>query len=393
MSGRRATAALALSTTAGYGVLFYAYGVLLVPMQRDLHWSRSFLSGAFSAALVVSALLTVPVGRWLDRHEPRPLFVGTAIVASLAVAAWAAARSRPVYALVWLALGGCQAVLFYDPAFVVLAKRFDGASRTRAITSVTLLAGLASTIFAPTVALLDRLLGWRGAVRVLAVVLLIATVPPLATSLGPHVSELPDPSDEGHGVDSVPRDVFRTWRFWGVSMAYVLSAVTTFGVAVHLVPFLISRGLPAGTAATALGGIGLVQVLGRGSYLRLSAGRRSIDVATWVLAAKAVGLGVLLALPLGLGVALFVVVYGAANGVATLTRPTTVAELYGPRHYGAIAGAMAAMAALAGALAPFGAAVAIDRVGSARPVLLALAGLSLVAAGINQAVARSVRLR
>ena len=32
-------------------MLFYTYGVLLLPMERDLGWRRSVLTGAFSSAL------------------------------------------------------------------------------------------------------------------------------------------------------------------------------------------------------------------------------------------------------------------------------------------------------------------------------------------------------
>jgi len=33
--------------------------------------------------------------------------------------------------------------------------------------------------------------------------------------------------------------------------------------------------------------------------------------------------------------------FGAANGMSTLARASSVAEIFGPRHYGAISGAMA----------------------------------------------------
>ena len=71
LSRRFLVSSLAATTTVGYGVLFYAYGVLLLPMEAELGWSRSVLTGAFTCALVVNALLTIPVGRWLDRHQPR----------------------------------------------------------------------------------------------------------------------------------------------------------------------------------------------------------------------------------------------------------------------------------------------------------------------------------
>src|SRR5206468_2247011 len=113
-------------------------------------------------------------------------------------------------------------------------------------------------------------------------------------------------------------------------------SVTTFAVAVHLVPYLQGRGLTAGAAASVLGAVGLVQVLGRSTFIRLSAERPSVHLATWVLAAKAVGLLLLVAVPGMAGVAVFVGIYGSANGIATLTRATTIAELYGPAHYGSI---------------------------------------------------------
>src|SRR5438093_2920048 len=90
---RRIVAALAATTTVGYGVLFYAYGVLLVPMERDLGWSRPVLTGAFSAALLVAAFLTIPVGRWLDRHPPRALMVAGGAAATGLVVLWGMAAN------------------------------------------------------------------------------------------------------------------------------------------------------------------------------------------------------------------------------------------------------------------------------------------------------------
>jgi MFS family permease len=399
-STRSPVAALAATTTAGYGVLFYAYGVLLVPMDEDLGWGRPFLSGAFSAALVCSALLTVPVGHWLDRHPPRDLFVAGAVASTALVVAWSMATSRVAFVAVWVLLGGGQAVLFYEPAFTVLTKWFGGRERQRAITTVTLVAGLASTIFGPLTGYLERQLGWRGAVAVLAGVLGAVTVPSFALGLG---AGPPAPESAAGGVpgvggsevaeDSLPSDAYRSRSFWMLTAAYLLNAATTFAIAVHLVAFLTGRGISTPTAAAVLGAVGLVQVLGRGTFVRLGATRPALHLATGVLAAKAVGVLLLLALPGLAGVASFVVVYGAANGVSTLTRALTIGEVYGPTHYGAISSSVASVSALGGAVAPFAAAAAIELIGGDRPVFFGLALLLLVAAGANELVARPSRAR
>ncbi len=387
-SDSRLVATLSVTTTVSYGVLFYAYGVLLLPIEQDTGWSRTFLSGAFSAGLLISALSAVPVGRRLDRHPARPLLLAGAATAVVLLVAWAGARDRLTYVGVWLALGICQAILFYEPAFIVLTKRFHGAARNRAITNVTLLAGFASTIFGPLTAMLEGHLGWRTTVVVLAVVLGAVVVPALLLGLRPASATVAEVASSP-GV--MPAAALRTRAFWLLCAAYLLSAITTFGVAVHLVPFLRDRGTATGVAASVLGAIGVVQVLGRATFIRLSARRPSVHLATWVLALKATGLALLLAINGLLGVVLFVVVYGAANGLSTLTRATTIGELYGHEHYGAISAVIASVTAVAGALAPFAVAAAADVVGSLTPVLACLAALTGFAALANEAVAHPTR--
>ena len=51
----------------------------------------------------------------------------------------------------------------YDAAFATLA-RLDGPAARRPISQITLLGGLASTVFWPIGDALARSLGWRGAV-------------------------------------------------------------------------------------------------------------------------------------------------------------------------------------------------------------------------------------
>jgi hypothetical protein len=47
-------ATLAVAETTAYGVLAYAFGVFLLPMQHDLGWSRTALTGAYSLAILLS---------------------------------------------------------------------------------------------------------------------------------------------------------------------------------------------------------------------------------------------------------------------------------------------------------------------------------------------------
>src|SRR5207249_11055201 len=134
----------------------------------------------------------------------------------------------------------------------------------------------------------------------------------------------------------------------------------------------------AGSAAIALGSMGLVQVAGRSVFAPLTARISASRLGTWVLAAKAAGIALLLTVPGVGGVVAFVAVYGAANGLATLTRAIVLAELYGVEHYGAISAVVHAVGAVAGALAPFAVAAAIALVGRDAPVFWGLVAISAV---------------
>ena len=78
-----------------------------------------------------------------------------------------------------------MAGMLYPPAFAALT-RWGGDRRVRALTTLTLVAGLASTVFAPLAAGLDDWLGWRGAYLVLLVVLVAHHGP--AALVGPDAT-------------------------------------------------------------------------------------------------------------------------------------------------------------------------------------------------------------
>jgi MFS family permease len=87
-------AVFAVTETVSWGVLYYAFAVFQVPMQHELGWSKSELTGALSVALATSALAAFPVGRWLDRHSPRPLMTLGSVLGALLVLGWSRSLSE-----------------------------------------------------------------------------------------------------------------------------------------------------------------------------------------------------------------------------------------------------------------------------------------------------------
>ena len=57
--------------------------------------------------------------------------------------------------LVWALLGVCMSAILYEPVFAIVGRAFsDAADRMRAIATVTVMGGLASSIFLPGTAAL-----------------------------------------------------------------------------------------------------------------------------------------------------------------------------------------------------------------------------------------------
>ena len=381
---RRVLAVLCVTEIVSWGVLYYAFPVLAPSIAADTGWSISATTAAFSSGLVISAAAGIPAGRLLDRIGPRPVMTVGSLLAVPAVVGIALAPNFGWFFAAWSLAGVAMAGTLYPPAFAALT-RWWGPRRVTALTVLTLLAGLASTIFAPTTAaLLDRV-GWRHTYLVLAVVLAVVTIPAHLFGLrGPWPG--PDSAAEDEATRPVhpkqsPGRIARSRPFLMLVAAVALATFTAFAVVVNQVPLLIERGLSTSTAAWALGLGGVGQVLGRLGYSRLAAaaGVRARTMAILALSAAATGLLAVLPGPAGLLIAAAVLA-GSARGVFTLLQATAITDRWGAVHYGRLNGLLSAPALLATALAPWAGAALATALGGYPAVFVVLTGCAVVAA-------------
>ncbi|MEV4001796.1 MFS transporter [Actinomadura sp. NPDC049753] len=384
--------ALCVTEITSWGVLYYAFPVLSQAITRDTGWSTAAITAAFSGALVMAALGGIPVGRALDRHGPRVLMTGGSTLAVLAVLAVAAAPNLWTFAAAWLLAGvGISAVL-YQPAFAALT-RYYAPHHLGALTTLTLVAGLASTVFAPLTAMLASHLSWRGVYLVLAAVLAVVTVPlhllALRRPWPPPPEAAPDRSRPARADVSA---TVRSRPFLLLTAALTLSALAMYAVVINLIPLLTSRGAGSGTAAWALGLGGIGQVTGRLGY-RTLVRRTSVRARTVVILAMSAATTAALAAipgPVALLIALAFLA-GATRGIATLLQATAVSDRWGTASYGALSGILAAPVTIATAVSPFtGAALAAGLGGYPRMFLvLTIAAVLAAVLAVGTAPART----
>jgi MFS family permease len=379
--------ALSITETVSWGVLYYAFAVFLVPMQRDLGLSTAELTGAFSLALLIAAVAGIAVGRYLDRHSPRALMTAGSIAATALVLAWSRVDGLAAFYALWVAVGLVMAVVLYEPAFTVLAKWFpDAGERRRAMTALTLVAALASFIFLPLSQALVSAHGWRDALVILALILGAVTIPLHALVLRRPPTAAASPA---HHSSTAAGDALRSVPFWLLSGAFFLATLTGIAMTIHAIPFLLERGEDPTFAAFAVGLIGLSQIPGRVLFA-FAAARLPRELAiTAVFAAIAAGIAVIVAAHGTVLLLIGFVLLGMGNGMTTLARAAAIADLYGPAGYGTIGGVAGAVTTIARAAAPVTAAVYAAAVGYTA-VLWTLAALATVAAALAYRAERSL---
>ena len=376
---RRVVVVLSTVQIVSWGVLYYAFAALQSSITADTGWSAVAVTGAFSTAQLVSGGVGVWVGRHLDAVGPRRVMTGASLVAVPGILTVALAPTLGVFYLGWVLTGVAMAGTLYPPAFAALT-RWGGPRRVRALTTLTLVAGLASTVFAPLAAVLDDALGWRLAYLVLLGGLAVVTVPL-------HWWGLDHPWRPVHHEDSpgarhqAAGAVARSTPFVLLAAANALTALAVFAVVINLVPMLVEQGMSRNLAALALGLGGVGQVVGRLGYARFAAATSVTARGVVVLAGVAVTTAALALAPASSGLLIAIgMALGLARGVYTLVQATAVTDRWGPASYGALNGLLTAPALVAAAAAPFAGAVLADLLGSWADAFLALAGVATLAA-------------
>lgn len=196
-----------ITQTTAWGVLYYALPTAVQPISADTGWDPALITGAFSLGLLVSAAAGIAVGRILDRTGPRTLMIAGSLTGTLALILGALSPSLPLFAVAWLLAGTAQAAVLYQPAFTVIS-RWYGPARVRPLTTLTLVAGFASIIFAPLTSTRSTTMGWRSAFIILAVLMALITIPLHARYLNRAWSK-PVP---GESSEADPREVVRHIR-------------------------------------------------------------------------------------------------------------------------------------------------------------------------------------
>ena len=374
----RAIWAIGCGQLVNWGVLFFAYGILLIPLQDAFAAPRWLVAGAFSGGLLVSAIAAPAVGRLADRGQGPAVMQAGGLLAAVLLIVWALVPSITSTYLIWAALGLCMAAILYEPVFVIVGRAFsDADERLRAIATVTVTGGLASTVFFPGTAWLVTRFGWRETAAILGIVIAITTV-----LVGRFAFR-----DRAWSAQTIREAILdsggassSTERLPGIGRMvciFVLSIIVNSAVSSNLVAALVDRGLLPTFAASVAATFGVMQLPGRVLLVNARIAPRPGPLLVGSFALQIAGLVALMfhgTIAMWSGVMLF----ASGAGLTTLGRPYLVLDEFGVDRAGRANGVIARGQQLARAAGP----VAAAAVGSAlgyTAVFIALTAMLAVA--------------
>ncbi|MFB9262622.1 MFS transporter [Bradyrhizobium erythrophlei] len=376
MIARRVVVALGLGQLVSWGVTYYLIGGFGEQIAADLGWSRDVVYGGFAASLLVMGLSSPLVGRLVDRRGGRDVMVAGAVVNAAGCAGLALSHHVEAYVGSWIVLGLGMRMTLYDAAFAALA-RIGGAGARRAMSEITLPGGLAATVFWPLGHILSEQFGWRAALLAYAG-FAVLTVPLYLTIPGRRYAGRPRADAAG------PRRPLAASRQQVVLAGGLYAVIATganflnAGMSAHMIAVLAGLGLSASVAVwiATLRGVG--QSAAR--LCEVLFGRRIDPVELNLLACLIIPVSFIAGLLSGssreMAIA-FALLYGACNGILTITRGTLPLVLFDHRSYGTLVGRLIVPSFVLPAAAPLIYAVVIDRLGNAGALYLS-AGIAIV---------------
>lgn len=336
---------LSIIELISWGTLFYTFSAVLPLLKQSLEWGKASVSGGISFALVVVAFCSPVVGRMIDRDGARAVMSGGTIIGGAGLFLC----SYPVHPLVfysgWFFVGISGACLFYTPAFSTVV-RYQKEGVQQSILLISLVAGLASTVFIPFAGTIATFWGWEIAFRVQASVLILIGFP-LAQSL-PKTSTVQ--IQKGEDVSS--NEKIGTGRATSLTAIFMIGDAVSVSVNAFLVVFLVQSEISLEKAIWISGSLGISKVFGRISSAVLFPGQPLVFLRV-ILTMSAVALGLPLFFQSQLSLVLMTILFGFCDGIRTILRPKILQMMPNSAQFGTRNGKIQLFCSIGEAAAPF----------------------------------------
>src|SRR5919106_1430276 len=351
--------------------------VLIHPLEVEFGWTRAAIASAVSMNLLLFGIAS-PISGWLlDRYGPRKVMLGSLSLLVVGVSGTMAMNRFWQFFLVWgvivgLGAGGVGSVLT-----ATVGNRWFVAKRGLALGILGSASSTGQIIFLPFFMAMITYAGWRlGSMTLIVVAMILLPLiflfmrdDPSEVGLEPYGAGQPGATGSGSAASlrGMPaknatitaREVVTHPTFWLLAGSFFVCGGTANGlIGTHLIPHEIEIGIPQITAASLLGimgGLNMVGTIFSGWMID------RVNPQRWLALVYALRGGSLLLLPFVhdlSGFFVFAVIYGLDWFATVPPSMAITADTFGKQNVGKVYGwifmshqiGAAIMASAAGAL-------------------------------------------
>jgi sugar phosphate permease len=387
----------------------YGVSVFVEPMIDTFGWSRTIISGLYTAGSLTAATAMLLVGRLLDRYGARVLLTVVVVLFGLA-AVWMSRVSHIVELYIGFTLlrtlGQGSMSLISSTMVALWFVRLRG----RAMALYAIGGAVSQAALPPFIYLLISVMGWMDTWIVLALIIwgilllptaLLVRRSPEAVGLLPDGDRISsqnfraqDRDDDRGSSDWTLGDALKTKSFWLLIFAGSSSSLISTALIFHHVSLLGSRGVDAGTAAFVLSILAPVAI-----FSTFVAGFLSDRYPNrFILMAGNSFLAIAMLSTFTITGSWQAFVYGGllglSNGMTMTINSVIFPNYYGRTHLGSIKGITTTSQVAFAALGPFPFGLFFDLTGNYTTVVLvflALPAFSAVAALMAGPPQRSIK--
>jgi MFS family permease len=375
-----AIAGLGTTQIIGWGSAFTPLMVLGATFARDLDVPREIAFAGITVMLIISSQVAPFVGRAVSRRGARPVMMAGSAILGAAMVAMALCSGILTYMLAWVIIGIGMPMALNNTAMPGLVE-IVGRNARRAITALTLLSGLTSTVFLPLIVLLDGRFGWRGAYLVFALLHFLVCLPVHAAVLARRGSVPSEPSTSAGKAPEGPASTFlqgslpadKRWlAFAMIAVWSCTEGMLTWGLNMQIIDVMKGMGLTHAAAIGVWMFTGPCQASAR--LVDLVLGNRFHILTAALLAAALAPIGFVILIAAGMSVAsaaAFCVCFGIAHGFYAIARNTLPLMLFGQREYALYMSRLSVPQNIVSAIAPVLFASILFRVGPEMAIWLA----------------------
>ncbi|MDB5556967.1 MAG: putative Major Facilitator Superfamily permease [Rhizobium sp.] len=346
-----ALAGLGATQIIGYGTLYYCLSILVPDIARDLAVAEQWVYGAFSVALLVGAFAAPLSGKLADRWGAGRVMTFGSVGSAMTLVVTAMSSGAASFAVALTLMQIVAAGVLYSTAFTAIVQA-GGRKAQTSIVHLTLIAGLASSLFWPLTTWLHGWTSWREVLLLYAGMHAIVCLPvhiglSYLTS-GAVVAARGAPIPE----QSASRPNKGVLIFALMLLGFAIEGYALSAMLVHMVPLTQALGL--GTAGLLIASLfGPAQVASRLINLVFGGGLSQTWLAVIAAVLMPIGIVVLLATtPWFAGAVIFAICMGLGSGLTSIVGGTLPLELFGRNGYGSRLGWCTSVKQVTSAIAP-----------------------------------------